>query len=94
MNISKVFFAYCRNPVNGSGVLDPYNSDISIVHGHHRYKRGFWEGIEFKLSVPSVDWQKKVGTKALGASFGVILENYLDLKIGKLIILRNKICLI
>jgi hypothetical protein len=50
---------------------------------HHRSKRGFWEGLEFQLSTPSVDWRKKVGTKALGASFGVIMENYLDLKIGR-----------
>jgi hypothetical protein len=39
--------------------------------------------LEFKLSTPSVDWQKKVGAQALGASFGVIMENYLDLKVGR-----------
>ena len=73
-----------RHSGNGTGIYNPYLSDISIVEGHHRYKRGFWDGIEFKLSTPSVDWQKKTGTRALGASFGVILENYLDIKIGKL----------
>jgi hypothetical protein len=49
----------------------PYGTEVDIQM-HHRSKRGFWDGLEFKLSTPSVDWQKKVGTQALGASFGVM----------------------
>jgi hypothetical protein len=44
----------------------PYGTEVDIQM-HHRSKRGFWEGLEFQLSTPSVDWRKKVGTKALGA---------------------------
>lgn len=79
-----IFLSFCRHSVNESSIVDRYASDIIELQGHQRHKRGFWDGLEFKLSTPSVDWQKKVGTKELGASFGIVLENYLDLKIGKL----------
>ena len=75
------FFMY-RHPTNSSSIINPYGTEVDI-QVHHRSKRGFWEGLEFQLSTPSVDWRKKVGTTALGASFGVIMENYLDLKIGR-----------
>jgi hypothetical protein len=35
----------------------PYGTEVDIQM-HHRSKRGFWDGLEFKLSTPSVDWQK------------------------------------
>ena len=76
-----MFFIY-RHPTNSSSIINPYGTEVDIQM-HHRSKRGFWDGLEFKLSTPSVDWQKKVGTQALGASFGVIMENYLDLKVGR-----------
>ncbi|VDI41391.1 Hypothetical predicted protein [Mytilus galloprovincialis] len=72
------------HPDDNSSITDPYLSDIVEIQGHNRYRRGFWEGLEFRLAAPSVDWQMKVGTTALGASFGVVIENYLDLKIAPL----------
>jgi hypothetical protein len=79
-----MFFMY-RHPTSSSSIIKPYGTevDFQVQKQHHRSKRGFWDGLEFKLSTPSVDWQKKLGTKALGASFGVIMENYLDLKVGR-----------
>ena len=41
--------------------------------------------IKFRLEAPGVDWVRKIGSEDIGASFGVIMENLLDLKIGKTI---------
>ncbi|CAC5409209.1 unnamed protein product [Mytilus coruscus] len=49
-----------EHSVNESSIVDPYASDIIELQGHQRHKRGFWDGLEFKLSTPSVDWQKKL----------------------------------
>ncbi|KAI8507105.1 hypothetical protein Bbelb_155440 [Branchiostoma belcheri] len=49
-----------------------------------RTKRGFFEGITFLLSAPGVDWKRIIGSSTIGASFGVIVQNGLDLKIAPL----------
>ena len=38
---------------------------------------------KFKLEAPGVDWQKKIGSSAIGASFGIIMENLLDLRLSE-----------
>ena len=43
-----------------------------------------WKGFHFPLSTPSVDWQKIIGGKKLGASFGLIIKNEIDIKIGEI----------
>ncbi|CAG2196998.1 unnamed protein product [Mytilus edulis] len=65
-----------------SKVISPLNNRFKVTV---RQKRGFWEdGFKFRIATPSVDWLKKVGNKELGASFGIIIENYLDLKVAPL----------
>ncbi|XP_052083601.1 uncharacterized protein LOC127720901 [Mytilus californianus] len=51
---------------------------------HRREKRSFFEGLQFKLQAPSVDWRKVLGSSNLGGSFGFIMSNYLALKIAPL----------
>ncbi|KAK3102203.1 hypothetical protein FSP39_009587 [Pinctada imbricata] len=63
---------------------DPYDSGITDLVPKHRSKRGIWDGIEFRLEAPSVDWRKMLGSEKVGASFGVIMINVLDLKIAPL----------
>ena len=65
-------------------------SNITTVE-HQRMRRSLkdvlgriWKGFEFKLATPSMDWQKQIGGSSLGASFGLIIKNELDLKICKL----------
>lgn len=45
-----------------------------------RVKRNLLEKVlfKFKLEVPKVDWSKQLGTKDVGASFGVYFENGID----------------
>lgn len=81
---------YCRNDSNETSIIDPYASDMHFVALNQRSKRGFFEGLKFRLQAPEVDWRKLIGSEAVGASFGIKMENYLDLKIGlKVRKLRN-----
>jgi hypothetical protein len=38
---------------------------------------------QFNLDLPKVDWKKELGSKAVGASFGVYLENGIELLFSK-----------
>ena len=58
-------------------------------HIHGRMKRSLssviariWQGFHFKLASPSVDWRKAVGGSAVGASFGLVIKNMLDILIS------------
>lgn len=75
-------FTYFRNDSNETSVIDPYASDMHFVAVNQRAKRGFFDGLHFRLQAPGVDWRKLLGSEDVGASFGIIIENYLDLKIG------------
>lgn len=66
---------------------DPYHNGLDVINlasTHQRSRRSVWDGLKFKLEAPSVDWRKHIGSSALGASFGVIMLNLLDLAIGNL----------
>ena len=52
-------------------------------HHSRRSKRSIWDGLYFRLEAPSIDWRKLLGSTDIGASFGVIMMNLLDLSIGK-----------
>nr|XP_022327831.1 uncharacterized protein LOC111127102 [Crassostrea virginica] len=70
---------------NGTSIVDPYDAGIDVfdlTRSHHRAQRSIWDGLRFKLEAPSVDWQKLVGSKSIGASFGVIMMNLLDLVVA------------
>ncbi|XP_022103294.1 uncharacterized protein LOC110986022 [Acanthaster planci] len=55
------------------------------VPSRRRLRRGFWEGIEFKLASPSVNWKKTIGSRStVGAEFGLTIRNELDMKISPL----------
>jgi hypothetical protein len=67
-------------------MIDPYNAGIDVMdltQSHRRSRRSIWDGLKFRLEAPSVDWQKLVGSKSIGASFGVIMMNLLDLVVGR-----------
>ncbi|KAH3708804.1 hypothetical protein DPMN_068263 [Dreissena polymorpha] len=42
------------------------------------------EGIRVTIQPPGIDWQKTIGTENIGASFGLIIRNILDLKLALL----------
>ena len=42
-----------------------------------------WKGFDFHLKSPSVSWYRLLGSENIGASFGLIIENRMDLKISK-----------
>ena len=80
--------------INKSKTVDPYSSDLHLVGVHNRQKRATKgsaecrsKGLGFycKLEAPGIDWRMILGNKDVGASFGVILENYFHIKVGKLI---------
>lgn len=79
------FFSYSKSNENGIEIIDPYDAGIDVLdlnQGHHRSQRSIWDGLHFRLEAPSVDWQKRVGSKSIGASFGIVMMNFLDLAIG------------
>ena len=43
-------------------------------------KRDIFEKVllKFKLELPRLDWKKELGSKAVGASFGLSFENGID----------------
>lgn len=54
-----------------------------------RVKRGildveFKDGIFFSLKLPGIQWTKELGNSALGAAFGIVLNNELEVEISKL----------
>ena len=61
-------------------VYDGDESSSNEVH-KHRSKRGFWDGFEFNIGLPSYEWTKKFGGSAIGASIGLTLVNKFELKI-------------
>ncbi|XP_045189288.2 uncharacterized protein LOC123546793 [Mercenaria mercenaria] len=40
------------------------------------------QGIYFHVEPPGIDWDKTIGTKDIGASFGLHIRNVLDLRLG------------
>lgn len=60
-----------------------------MVGLHLRKKRGFFEdfmkGFSFRIEPPGVDFRKMLGSKDVGASFGVIIKNNVYLKVGRFI---------
>lgn len=72
---------------NNSETVDPYSSDIKLIGLHPRMKRGlfddFMQGFQFKLKLPGVIWKKDLGSEDVGASFGIIVDNYIHLKAGR-----------
>ncbi|XP_021353372.1 uncharacterized protein LOC110450253 [Mizuhopecten yessoensis] len=71
---------------NGTSmIVDPYSAGIYDVQPHNRRRRGGNEPfLEFNLQAPSVDFRKLLGSESLGASFGVIMVNMLDINIAPL----------
>ncbi|XP_052074035.1 uncharacterized protein LOC127711918 [Mytilus californianus] len=75
-----------REVVNGTGISDPYESGIMEIAPHSREKRSLafldkFPKINFRLEAPSVDWRKILGSQKIGAAFGVIMYNLLDLTV-------------
>lgn len=70
---------------NSTIMDDPYDDGVDVIDLasiHERSRRSVWDGLKFRLEAPSVDWRKHIGTTDIGASFGVIMLNFLDLGIG------------
>ena len=64
---------------------------LDFSDDHIRNKRSS-PNQRFKIHATNVDWRKMIGSPDVGASFGVVLKNTLDLKIGNssLMIQRRK----
>ena len=69
--------------------IDRLHKNVTSVI-QHRMKRSFeetisriWEGFQFKLETPSENWSKQVGKPLIGASFGVIISNFMDFNLSK-----------
>jgi len=52
-----------------------------------RVRRGTFadilKALSFHLGMPKFDWKKVIGSTKLGASFGLRMENFVDLNLGK-----------
>lgn len=50
-------------------------------------KRGIIQDIlaalSFKVEVPGIDWSKEIGTKDIGAGFGLVIRNKMELQLSK-----------
>jgi len=42
------------------------------------------QGIQVSIHPPGIEWEKVIGTKDIGASFGLEIRNALDFQLGKL----------
>ncbi|XP_062616046.1 uncharacterized protein LOC134277751 [Saccostrea cucullata] len=72
---------------NESGYLDedPYDSGIDVMdlsNNFRRERRSIWDGLKFRLEAPGVDWRKMIGSRSIGASFGVVMMNLMDLEVA------------
>lgn len=64
------------------------STDTAFLEDHikSRRKRGiFSKKWNFDLEAPSINWQKHTGSQDIGASFGVVMINFLKLQIGECI---------
>ena len=43
------------------------------------------QGIQVSIHPPGIEWEKVIGTKDIGASFGLVIRNVLDFQLGKLL---------
>jgi hypothetical protein len=54
-----------------------------------RVRRGTFadilKALSFHLGMPKFDWKKVIGSTKLGASFGLRMENFVDLNLGILV---------
>ncbi|KAK6174798.1 hypothetical protein SNE40_013376 [Patella caerulea] len=70
---------------DSSMYFNPWDLNSQDVAVHSRHRRGFLDkGFEFVLKSPSIDWKKMLGSTKIGASFGILVKNLLDLKISAL----------
>ncbi|KAI8516750.1 hypothetical protein Bbelb_053310 [Branchiostoma belcheri] len=76
---------------NGSINIDHYLDDLigkreaMSEESYLRRRRGverFFKPIVFYLNLPGIDWQKTIGTKDIGADFGLVVKNIFDFNIG------------
>ncbi|CAC5401161.1 unnamed protein product [Mytilus coruscus] len=61
-----------------------YRKSAESHNMHNIEKRSFFDGLQFRLEAPSVDWRRVLGSTDIGGSFGFIMSNYLALKIAPL----------
>ncbi|CAH1794765.1 unnamed protein product [Owenia fusiformis] len=57
------------------------------IKSHYRNKRSaewLFRGIDFKVELPGIDWRAQVGTDDIGAKFGLVIRNLMDLQIQPL----------
>ena len=65
------------------------------THAIHRRSASnpFDQVLNYNLAAPSVDWKNVIGSKDIGASFGVIMINFMALKVCKYILFVESLCL-
>lgn len=71
-NFESVYCLFCFISSTGDG--------SGIVHTGLAKRSIFDAKLAFRLEAPGVDWRKQIGSSSIGASFGLIMENLLDLQ--------------
>ncbi|XP_053398133.1 uncharacterized protein LOC128556594 [Mercenaria mercenaria] len=59
--------------------LDSIGGNTGLAHEGISRRSILDTALEFRLEAPGVDWRKQLGSSAIGASFGIVMENLLDL---------------
>ena len=81
MQLSQLFSVYRLSETSKS------KRDTNGPHTHAIHRRSasnpFENVLNYNLAAPSVDWKKLLGSKDIGASFGVIMINFMALKVCK-----------
>ncbi|XP_070574642.1 uncharacterized protein [Ptychodera flava] len=67
------------SPFPNSGAFNNSSSEP-----RSRRRRNIFDGIQFNLATPEVDWRKNVGSKDIGAKLGLVMKNEFDLDIKPL----------
>lgn len=62
------------------------SGQLEAIEGHELSKRSIFSDklLDIHIETPGVDWRKEIGTEAINAAFGLIVQNILDIEIGKL----------
>ncbi|XP_061197209.1 uncharacterized protein LOC133205414 [Saccostrea echinata] len=80
---------YSSHPAGKSFTYEQENIILAARYSYPvvtRVRRGTFadilKALSFELVLPKVDWRKVIGSNKIGASFGIIMENYIKLKLA------------
>ncbi|XP_078616233.1 uncharacterized protein LOC144884654 [Branchiostoma floridae x Branchiostoma japonicum] len=87
LNLLKIKQSMANGTVDVDHYLDDMMEKPKALSGdsYLRHRRGverMFQPIKLPLKLPGIDWQKKIGTDAIGADFGLVVKNIFDFNIG------------